>query len=160
MPTVWRLAAPEYAGRLDGRGNIGRGARWNSPGRGVVYASLNLSLAVLETLVQLPPSMRFALPDLMATRIEIPDNAGTTQISLREFERAMAAADPASACRAIGDQWLAAGKDLMLTAPSIVVREESNLMLNPAHPRMREVRIVSSRHFRFDPRLAASAPPG
>jgi len=48
MAIVWRLTAPEYADRLDGKGNVERGARWNSPGRGVVYASFNLSLAVLE----------------------------------------------------------------------------------------------------------------
>jgi len=34
------------------------------------------------------------------------------------------------------------------------VPEESNLMLNPAHPRMRDVAIVSRRRFRFDPRLS------
>jgi RES domain-containing protein len=157
MPIVWRLAAPEYSDRLDGKGNIERGARWNSPGRGVVYASFNLSLAVLEALVQLPPAMRFTLPNLAATRLEIPDDAGTTRLSVAEFERVMATSDPASACRAIGDRWLAAGSDLVLTAPSIVVAEELNVMLNPAHPRMRDVRIASMRHFRFDPRLAASA---
>ena len=34
--------------------------------------------------------------------------------------------------------------------------EESNLILNPAHPRMREVKIVSTRAFHFDPRLVTA----
>jgi hypothetical protein len=33
-----------------------------------------------------------------------------------------------------------------------------NLMLNPAHPKMREVSIVSTRRFRFDARLATTWP--
>jgi hypothetical protein len=40
----------------------------------------------------------------------------------------------------------------MLTAPSVIVPEELNVMLNPLHPRMRDVSIVSMRRFRFDPR--------
>jgi hypothetical protein len=43
----------------------------------------------------------------------------------------------------------------MLQAPSVLVPEEFNFMLNPEHSRMRDVRIVSSRRFHFDPRLAA-----
>jgi hypothetical protein len=38
----------------------------------------------------------------------------------------------------------------------VVVPEEFNLMLNPAHPAMRKVAIESMRHFRFDPRLVGA----
>ena len=53
MATAWRLSPPAFARALDGEGNRVFGARWNSPGHGVVYASENLSLCVLEPL--LPP---------------------------------------------------------------------------------------------------------
>jgi hypothetical protein len=43
----------------------------------------------------------------------------------------------------------------MLAAPSMIVPEDLNVMLNPAHPQMREVRIASTRPFRFDPRLVS-----
>jgi hypothetical protein len=36
------------------------------------------------------------------------------------------------------------------------VPEEANLVLNPAHPAMSDVAIVSTRPFRFDPRLATA----
>ena len=71
---VWRLSRPEFARRLDGGGNRETGARWNSPGRGVVYTSRSLALCVLETLVHLP-SIRF-VQGLVAVRIDIPDDAG------------------------------------------------------------------------------------
>ena len=51
------------------------GARWNSPGRGVLYASENLSLGVLENLVHLPPAMRGKLPARVALRLHFPDEA-------------------------------------------------------------------------------------
>jgi hypothetical protein len=48
------------------------------------------------------------------------------------------------------------GEALVLIAPSAVVPQELNVMLNPAHPRMTDVRIIASTRFRFDPRLAVA----
>ena len=156
MPIVWRLAPPAFARILDGEGNRTVGARWNSPGRGVVYTCAHLSLAVLETFVHIPPALRLRLPVFEAVRIRIPDDADTTEISIAAFQRSVRSADPEAACRAIGDRWLDTARDLVLTAPSMVVPEELNVMLNPAHPQMREVRIISTRRFRFDTRLATA----
>ena len=153
MPVVWRLAAPAYAQVLTGAGNRIVGARWNSPGRGVVYTSAHLSLAILETYVHLSQAQRETLPEFEAVRISVPDNAGATHVSTAEFERLASAPDPESACRAVGDRWLATGAQLILSAPSVIVPEELNIMLNPAHPRMRDVAIVATRKFRFDTRL-------
>jgi RES domain-containing protein len=69
----------------------------------------------------------------------------------------LAAADPHAACRAAGDRWIAEGQNLVLAAPSVVVPEELNLMVNPAHPRMSEVAIISSHRFHFDARLFAAS---
>ena len=152
---VWRLASPAYSDILTGEGNRIFGARWNSPGCGVVYTSANLSLAVLEAYVHIPPVQRDALPDFVAVCIQVPDDAGRTDISVDQLESLIASADPLAACRTVGDRWLSRGDDLILRAPSVVISEEHNVMLNPAHPRMRDVAVVSTRRFRFDPRLAA-----
>jgi RES domain-containing protein len=156
MPVVWRLAAPAYADFLNGEGSRIFGARWNSPGRGVVYTCAHLSLSVLETYVHIPPEQRDALPEFEALCIQVPDNAGMTRITPAMLEGFLLASDPESACRAVGDRWLEAGADLVLAAPSIVVPEELNFMLNPVHSRMHEVSIVSRRKFDFDPRLATT----
>jgi RES domain-containing protein len=153
MPVVWRLAAPVYAHHLDGAGNRVTGARWNSPGRGVVYTCANLSLCVLETYVHLPAELRVTFPDFEAVRIGVPDDAGSTALTSAELQACLATSDPIRACQMIGDRWLEAGSDLIFIAPSIVVPEESNVMINPLHPRMRDVAILSTRLFRFDPRL-------
>jgi RES domain-containing protein len=153
MAFVWQLAPTIHARSLDGEGNRIMGARWNSPGHGVVYTCANLSLSVLEAYVHIPASLRRTLPDFEAVRLSIPDDGGTTEIGIGEFEAMLSAADPHAACRAAGDRWIAEGQNLILAAPSAIVPEEQNVMLNPAHPHMRDVAIVSRRRFHFDTRL-------
>jgi RES domain-containing protein len=150
---VWRLSPPALARALDGAGNRIVGARWNSPGHGVVYTCVHLSLCVLETHVHFPASQRLSLPQFEAVRLDVPDNAGISEISLLEWSDLLSTADHEGACRSRGDQWLMEFRDLVLIAPSVVVPEDHNVMLNPEHPRMRDVSIVSTRRFNFDPRL-------
>ena len=79
---VWRLSPPAFAHELTGEGNRIVGARWNSPGRGVVYTCAYLSLCVLETYVHIPPEQRLSLPDFEAVRLNVPDDAGSTREAL------------------------------------------------------------------------------
>ena len=153
MPIAWRLAPAGYARKLDGGGNRVTGARWNSPGRGVVYASANLSLCVLETYVHMPAALRSDIPEFHAVCLWAPDDAGATYVTVSEFQTILSASDPRASFRAIGDQWLGTSSNLVLLAPSVVVPEELNVLLNPAHPRMAEVKIESARIFNFDPRM-------
>ena len=154
MPLIWRLTSPAYAHVLDGEGARVAGGRWNRPGRPVVYASTHLSLSVLEVFVHVPSALRDDLPELAAVRITVPDDAEVADMSIGRLEKLMAAKNPLSACRAFGEEWLDAGAALMLRAPSVLVPEERNVMLNPLHRRMSEVTIDRSRRFRFDPRLS------
>jgi RES domain-containing protein len=153
MPLVWRLARPEFAEHLDGEGSRIEGGRWNPIGLPALYTSEHLSLSVLEVYVHLPPQMRDALPVLTAVQISIPDIIGMTRVSPERLEELLASADPLAACQTIGAAWISRGHDLVLQVPSVLVPEETNLILNPANLRMREVKLVSTRAFHFDPRL-------
>jgi RES domain-containing protein len=157
MATVWRLSSPTYAYALDGEGNRVTGARWNLPGRPMVYTSSHLSLSVLEVFVHFSSELRDNLPNLMAVRIHVPDDAAASEIGSAQFESLMEGPDPSAACQVVGDEWLARGAELMLKAPSVLIPEELNVMLNPMHLDMRRVRIESGRDFRFDPRLLHAA---
>lgn len=151
MGLVWRLADPRFAFDLEGSGNRIHGARWNSPGRGVLYTSENLSLCVLETLVHLPGALRVRLPQRLAIRIAYPDDAEVLEL------RALPETARAAQCREIGDRWLDDGGALILKAPSIVVPQETNFMFNARHPRMAEVKIVEAEPFHFDEHMAAQS---
>ena len=53
----------------------------------------------------------------------------------------------------IGDEWLASGRALALAVPSGIVPEESNYLLNPAHPRFGRLKLGRPMPFLLDPRL-------
>lgn len=55
--------------------------------------------------------------------------------------------------RAHGDAWQAACRSAVLRVPSLIVQDARNLLLNPAHPRAAETRLLSCTPFRFDERL-------
>jgi RES domain-containing protein len=156
MVDVWRLTRPDYANDLAGEGNRQFGARWNSPGTGVVYASDHLSLCVLETFVHLPNALRLLLPLMTAVTMALPNDASGLDVSRRDLPDDLYDIATARRCRAIGDAWLSEQRHLILTAPSLVVPQERNVMINPAHPLMRRVKIVSVEEFKLDPRLASS----
>lgn len=147
---VWRLADPEYARDLSGTGNRTVGGRWNSPGRGVVYCSENLSLCVLENIVHLPLSLRGRLPPRMAIKIELPSQAAT---DVNNFPKAIRGHDLDAWCKRIGDHWLESNVTLVMRAPSVVVEQEFNIMLNAANSGMSDVKILETRPFVFDERL-------
>ena len=146
---AWRLTLRRHERLLDGRGNRDSGARWNSPGRGVVYAAENPSLALLETLVHLDPDL---LPrDMSLVELDVPEDAGVLTIEAKEYP-----ADWRKRpdwFRRTGDAWLTQGAALVLRAPSAVMPHDRNIMLNPAHARLPEVRIVDASPFALDPRL-------
>lgn len=158
--TVWRLSARRRARDLDGAGNRARGARWNSGrGRGVVYTSMSVATCVLETFVHFGARLRVKLPgNFMLAEIEVPDDAGILRIHRDKIlaDTGRPRRDGGTWYQRTGDRWLERGDALVLIAPSAVVPQELNAMLNPAHPRMADVRIVSSTRFRFDPRLAVT----
>jgi RES domain-containing protein len=154
MTLIWRLAWPQFAADLDGKGNMKTGARWNSPGRGVVYGSFNLSLCVLETFVHLHPLLRINLPEMTAIRLDIPDGASRLDVDLSELPSDLAGEQAERRYRELGDEWLAAQEHLACIVPSVIVPQESNVLINPAHRLMAEVKIVSTERFRFDARFA------
>jgi RES domain-containing protein len=54
----------------------------------------------------------------------------------------------------IGDEWLASSRALALAVPSVIVPEESNYLLNPAHLAFDHLKFGRSVPFLLDPRLA------
>jgi RES domain-containing protein len=152
---VWRLCRLEFARCLDGGGNRETGARWNSPGAGVVYTSRSLALCVLETIVYLP-SIRF-VQGFVAARIQVPDDAGVELVTPAELPDDRFDQNAAAWFRQRGDRWLEAGAALALVAPSVIVPQEQNVMLNPRHRRAASMRIEEVVPFSLDPRLFGSS---
>ena len=62
--------------------------------------------------------------------------------------------DDLTLSQTFGNTWLDRGEHLALWVPSFVEPAEHNILLNPDHPRIREVTLTIEREpFEFDPRL-------
>jgi RES domain-containing protein len=146
---VYRIASCTYINDLSGKGAALYGGRWNSKDVHVLYTAQSRSLALLEAVVhlgKLPPA-----GFCMAT-IEIPDNIAprlsTGALPLNWF------GSPApDALRAIGDRFIRDAKFLALPVPSVIMNEECNILINPAHPDFHRVRVVEWKSVRLDDRL-------
>lgn len=149
---LWRICRAKYQETaFTGRGAEQTGGRWNFPGHAMVYASENLSLAVLELLVHLSPG---TLPgDLIAIRAALPEAASMEQLSPGELPTNWRTYPAHELLQVIGTAWLERGASLVLRVPSAMNPHEHNLLVNPAHPEMKKLVVEPGEPFTLDPRL-------
>lgn len=152
---LWRIAteAPDYtAGDLSGKGAEMTGGRWNRKGTAVLYASTSRALACLETVVHLAKT---PLPlNRYLVEISVPATAWKAARTVSPAALAGWDAEPAGkASLDWGTQWLASGATLLAKVPSIIVPEEFNVLLNPAHPEIGSVKATVVRKWLYDARL-------
>ena len=107
----------------------------------MVYFAEHAALAVLEVRVHLDLPFELLPDDYVLMRASLPDEPPEMIDEIPPNPTAT------------GDAWLAAGRTSVLSVPSILVAPARNLLLNPAHPRAAEARLVSVDTFEFDPRL-------
>ncbi len=157
MMPAWRIATDTRsytADDLSGTGAKNTGGRWNSPGNPLVYASGSRALACLETLVHLGSG---GLPlNRYLVRIDIPDDVWNKrqELDLCTAPVGWDALPQGMTSLNIGDAWLAGKATAILLVPSIVVPEEPNILINPAHPDARFITATKLRKWLYDARMA------
>lgn len=122
-------------------------------GTALAYAASSISLAALEYLVHVDPDL--VPDDLVVLELQLPDAAPTDIWAVGDLPPDWRATSAPASCHALGDAWVARAESLVLRAPSVLIPTEQNVLLNPAHAAMRDVRVVSVTPFQFDPRLLA-----
>ena len=151
MPELWRVVKRKHASTaFDGKAAQRFGGRWNSPGRLAVYTSATKSLAVLEVLVHIDVGR--PMPRLVAFTFDI-DEELVDRLPAAQLPRHWRTSRGLEVTQRIGDEWLASRHALALTVPSAIVPEESNYLLNPAHPRFGRLKFGRPTPFLLDPRL-------
>jgi len=134
------------ANAFSGIGGVYGPGRWHHPGKPIVYAASSLSLATLEILVHINRSLK--IEPYVSWVMDVPDSVIATPRTLPENW-----SSDIEATRNFGDQWLAKGSDVAIRVPSVVVKTEDNVLLNPLHSAYRLTWIVSGPHaVVFDPR--------
>ncbi|MGH6634691.1 MAG: RES family NAD+ phosphorylase [Gammaproteobacteria bacterium] len=152
---IWRIGTdtPDYTALdLSGEGARRSGGRWNRAGTPLVYASGSIALACLETLAQL------AAGDLPLNRylvkIEAPDAVWNAAEKLdTENHVGWDAIPTGKVSLDAGDAWAAARTSALLIVPSVIVPEERNVLINPAHPNTARLQAIKLRRWTYDPRL-------
>ena len=148
---AWRITKARHAATaFSGGGAKANGGRWNSIGTAMVYCAGSTSLALLEMLVHLEAlelmkryvSVQLAFDDSLVTTVDITTLPKTWRRS------------PIPACvQAVGDRWVADSTSAILKAPSAIVPNEWNYLLNPGHSDFAKIAIEPKQPIKFDPRL-------
>ncbi len=152
---VWRICRERYAeSALTGEGAQLAGGRWNSVGVPMVYTSWCLSLAALEVFVNLDPNNQPR--DLAWLAIEAPVDEQWKRREEKDFisrlpQHWRERDDPET--QRFGDDWIRSGRSAGLVVPSVLIEGEWNVLLNPAHPDAKKIRVVERKPFRFDERM-------
>lgn len=148
---IWRICRAKFAGEaFSGIGARRFGGRWNSPGVPMVYASSSLALAAMELFVHLEPNLQ--PDDLVAIAATLPKGEPAQQLEPGKLPRGWWKSE-FGPLRAIGDKWIEGKSSLAISVPSAALRSEWNVLVNPLHPALKEVKIEKPLPFRFDERM-------
>ena len=133
---------------FDGTGAMLHGARWNSPGRRIVYASESYAGALLEILAHasggVPRSQGYI-------EIEIPAGLSIEEVAPEDLPHWDSPSF--AAARAIGDRWYDERRTPVLQVPSVATRLERNVLINQEHPDFVRIGASGPLPVRWDERL-------
>lgn len=150
MARGWRIVPENRANdAFLGEGARLYGGRWNSPGVAIVYGSQNKSLAALEQLVHFNPITpnRFKV-----FQFQFPDSL-IESVLLRNLPKGWRQEPPPPFTQQLGNVWARELRSAVLAIPSIIIPDELNYLLNPAHPDFKTITIGKPENFSFDARL-------
>lgn len=159
MIAAWRIATDsrDYtADDLTGTGAKVSGGRWNREGVAIVYAASSAALACLETVVHLAAG---SLPlNRYLVQIDIPDEVFAKRTLFEHLAPTPKrvgwdAEPPGKVSLLLGEGWVASGASAILEVPSVIIPEERNILLNPAHPDAAGITATKLRRFDYDRRL-------
>jgi RES domain-containing protein len=150
---LWRIGTETRtyaADDLSGAGAALRPGRWNAAGEAVVYTAPTLALAVLETAAYVDaaglPYNRFVIT------IDVPAPIWRKRRTMRaaSLPGGWDAVPSGMSSEQIGSRWLASGDSAVLLIPSVIVPEEFNVLINPAHADARAITARSGRRFDYN----------
>lgn len=153
---VWRIGVdtPAYeAHDLSGKGAELTGGRWNRKGMPMLYASASRALACLETIVHLEGGAALPLNRYLV-QILIPAHHWRSRVVFDAPAHVGWDAEPAGRVSIDwGTHWARAARSLVAEVPSVIVPEESNVLITPAHPDAAALRTTKLRKWLYDQRL-------
>ncbi|MEQ9438475.1 MAG: RES family NAD+ phosphorylase [Cyclobacteriaceae bacterium] len=147
---VYRIARQRYARDLSGTGARLYGGRWNGKGVALLYTAESRALAAMELAVRMDVN---DLPrDLMLISIGLPPQATLQQVDpFQGWDQHPAGAETQQR----GNTFVTQGNDLLMRVPSVVIKGDYHILVNPQHPQFHQVNIEDVVPFFFDERLSS-----
>lgn len=149
---VYRLASPLWIDDLSGTGAKRYGGRWNTAGNSVLYTSQNISLCMLETLVQ---GRRERLKALFSVaKLKLPRDYSVFDLTEEGVPTSWNKHPHPLETQKIGDRWLARRQHLVMRVPSAANSLEHNFLINPTHSDFNRVELLETVDLAFNSRFA------
>jgi len=155
MALVYRIQKKQFVdSMLSGEGARLNGGRWNPIGIPLLYTSTTPELALLETLVHLDGTPIRDLPPFVRVTIELPDSIEAVRIAdlptgwdQLKFPDSL----PIFLLSRLRPTYPA----LAFSIPSVILKgsPSRNVLVNPLHPLMTQVKIIEIIPHEFDERL-------
>ena len=147
--TAYRIGDPAGSYPIfDATGSKLYPGRWNTAASPMIYAGEHYSTAMLEKLVHgnghMPPNQHW---------IEIAVPPGASYEVLSTAHHSGWDAEDCLVAKAYGEAWQHSGRSLLLIVPSVVARMEHNILINDAHPEIRQVEFSLHQPIWWDQRL-------
>jgi len=152
---VYRInKTPYHTDPLSVIGSHRHGGRWNPKGIGILYTSRTPELALLETLVHLPPLTLPELPQLWLSTIRLPDDLDKAIFWLSPDRLPVYwQSGTLAETQTILTEWLLDPFSLAIAVPSAIIDTSYNLLLHPQHPAFAQVDVIAQRPLPLDDRL-------
>ncbi|MBC8021522.1 MAG: RES domain-containing protein [Burkholderiales bacterium] len=135
---------------FSGEGARAFGGRWNLPGVPIVYAAQTRALAALEALAHFAGAERRI--EFVTFAIDIAE-ALALRIEAAGLPRDWRSAEPGASTQQLGSDWQRGGRSAALVVPSVLIPQESCVLLNPEHPDIDKIMVSYPEPFEFDRRL-------
>jgi RES domain-containing protein len=147
---VFRITKEQFSDDLSGLGAYLYGGRWNRPGTYALYTSEARSLALLELLVHFNSHaalkhnyvfISLAVPDSKIKTVELSiNNSRSNLLNNEELWQ-------------LTENFFFKEKCLAIRVPSVIIPDECNIIINPAHPDISQIEVVKKQPITIDQRL-------
>lgn len=151
---VYRVEREKYLKTtLSGIGaSMTNGYRWNSLNTKLIYTAESRALATLEVSVHLDLSEDLPT-DRYYIEIEIPDDMTILEVKIEDLLEDWDSKPPTIITQTIGDDFVFENEYAILKVPSSIVPKEYNYLINPNHPEIDRIKLVSTTLMSFDSRF-------
>lgn len=134
---VYRIVHKKFSNSLFASGMEGR---WNSEGNKVLYCAESIALAFLENMIR-RQGVGFN-DDFKIMVIKIPGRTKITVLNADDLKPGWRDHNNYSECQTHGNKWYYENKTLLLKAPSAVLPQSFNFVINTTHADYKKIKLA------------------